>query len=218
MQESASKDFDVTSDIYSQVYGGGVSERSRTNRAVEETRGRILTYQGKIFPAYFHATCAGHTEDASLLWDIDIAPLKGTACGFCAGSPHFDWHMVLSLEEIKDVLAKTGRLKQSGISDAAIMSRDGSGRVATLRFVTDKGDNIDISGKDFRNMIGPNIIRSTNFKLEVVERDAIFTGSGWGHGVGLCQWGAYFMAKQGWPVERILRHYYPGSELSGINN
>jgi stage II sporulation protein D len=63
--------------------------------------------------------------------------------------------------------------------------------------------------KDLRNILGPNIIRSTNFNLRIVDRDAVFEGFGWGHGVGLCQWGAYFMAKRGYNYKRILEYYYP---------
>ena len=217
MQENASKDYDVTSDIYSQVYGGRISERSRTNRAVKQSKGYILTYQGKVFPAYYHAACAGNTEDASRLWDIDIPPLKGVTCNFCNDAPHFKWHTVLSFLEIKDALVKAGHSGCGNIKEIYIMGQDKSGRVERLSMITDK-DNIDISAKDFRNIIGPNVIRSTNFTLNVVNSDVIFEGFGWGHGVGLCQWGAYFMAKKGYTAEQILKHYYPGCEISSNNN
>ncbi|MDD5155817.1 MAG: SpoIID/LytB domain-containing protein [Candidatus Omnitrophica bacterium] len=105
MQENKSRDFDVTCDIYSQVYGGKTSERFRTNEAVDDTRGQILTYEGKIIPAYFHATCGGHTQDASLLWNVNIAPLKGVICVFCKDSPHFRWHDTLPLAEIEKKLS-----------------------------------------------------------------------------------------------------------------
>ena len=210
-EEKASFDYDVTSDIYSQVYGGRISERYRTNMAVDETRGMILTYQDKIFPAYYHATCGGYTEDASLLWNIDIPPLKGVACAFCKDSPHFRWHYVLSLDEIQKKLTESRKLIGK-IKDIVILSLDKSGRVVELKILTDNKD-FNIAAKDFRNIIGPNIIRSTNLGLKIIDGDAVFEGFGWGHGVGLCQWGAYFMAKQGYTVEQILKYYYPGSEL-----
>ncbi len=215
-QEHRGKDYDVTSDIYSQVYGGRTSERARKNKVVEETRGRLLTYKGRVFPAYFHATCAGHTEDAALLWNTDIAPLKGVVCNFCKESPHFSWHYVLSFLEIKDKLIKAG-YKISDIKDIVILGRNNSGRITGLKIIATNKD-FEISAKDFRNIIGPNIIRSTNFNLNIVEHDAVFEGLGWGHGVGLCQWGAYFMAKQGFNASQILKYYYPGSELSLINH
>lgn len=214
MEENRQKDFDLTSDIYSQVYGGKTSERYRTNTAVEQTRGGILTYQGKVFPAYFHATCAGHTEDASVLWNINIPPLKGVACGFCQDSPHFSWHVVLSQSEVAEKLNKAG-YKINNIKEINIAGRDNSGRIASLKIVTAK-KNISIPAKDFRNIIGPNIIRSTNFQVSVVTEDIVFEGLGWGHGVGLCQWGAYFMDKKGYNYKYILKYYYPGSDVETL--
>jgi len=209
MQENRSKDYDVTADIYSQVYGGRTSERHRTNEAVEATRGEVLTFEGDIFPAYYHATCAGHTEDASLLWNIDIPPLKGVVCNYCKNSPHFKWHTVLSTQEVGDALAKS-EYKIKAIKDILIDGKDKSGRIINLKLVSDE-KNIKVPAKDFRNIIGPNILKSTNFKVKVEEDDVVFEGFGWGHGVGLCQWGAYFMAKEGNTYQQILEYYYPGS-------
>jgi stage II sporulation protein D len=214
IEVNKSKDFDVTSDIYSQVYGGRTSQRYRTNRAVEETYGLTLTYQDKIIPAYFHATCGGRTEDASLLWNIDMPPLKGVFCGFCKESVHFNWHYVLALEEIEGKLTKQG-YKVDNIKDIEILGRDASRRIIDLKIVSAKRD-LKISAKDFRNIIGPNIIRSTNFSVDIIKKDAVFEGFGWGHGVGLCQWGAYFMAKQGYTTSEILEYYYPGTDVKII--
>jgi len=213
-QQSKNKDYDVTSDIYSQVYGGRTSERDRTNKAVDMTKGQILVYREKVFPAYFHATCGGHTEDASLLWDIDIAPLKGVKCGFCKESPHSSWHYVLTKTEIKNKLSGT-KYKISSISDVVISGRDKSGRVTNLRILA-SGKDVVIPAKDFRHIIGPNIIRSTNFSVRSIKNDVIFEGIGWGHGVGMCQWGAYFMAKNGDTYDKILGYYYSGSQISSI--
>ncbi len=107
IEESVGKDYDLTSDIYSQVYGGKAAERFRINKAVDETRGLVLTYKGKVIPAFYHATCAGHTEDASVLWNIDIASLKGVVCNFCKDSPHFSWHYVAARDELKEKLANS---------------------------------------------------------------------------------------------------------------
>jgi stage II sporulation protein D len=216
MQENSKKDFDLTSDVYSQVYSGRAAERYRINKAVDETKGLVLTYQGKIFPAFYHATCAGYTEDAALLWNINIPPLKGVSCNFCQDSPHFKWHNVLSQEEVKDVLVKGG-LRIESIKDILIIGRDKSGRITDLKIVNDKKD-MKISAKDFRNTLGPNLIKSTNFQVRVIDHDIVFEGFGWGHGVGLCQWGAYFMAKQGYTYKQILEYYYPGAQVSLITN
>lgn len=210
--ERKDKDYDVTSDIYSQLYGGRTSERYRTNRAVEETSGRILVYQDKVFPAFFHAVCAGHTEDASRIWNIKIEPLKGVACEFCKGAPHFNWHYVLSLAEIQKKLNGAG-FKVGNINNISIRSRNSSGRINELE-LSSVDNKLILSAKDFRGAIGPNLIRSTNFDIKLIGKEVVFEGVGWGHGVGLCQWGAYFMAKNGYKYDKILEYYYPQAKLS----
>jgi stage II sporulation protein D len=212
IQESSAQDFDLTADIYSQVYGGKTSERYRTNQAVKETEGLVLTYKAKVFPAYFHATCGGHTEDAARLWNINIAPLKGVACAFCKDSPHFNWHYVASRQEIRDKLSAAGH-KLKDIQDMQILGTDNSGRITDLKIIgADK--EVKIPAKDFRSIVGPNVIRSTNFGVSLVENDIVFEGLDWGHGAGLCQWGTYFMAKQGRDYAAILRYYYPAAEIA----
>jgi stage II sporulation protein D len=214
MQENKLRDFDLTSDTYSQVYGGSTSERERTNKAVDLTLGKIIMYRGEVIPAYFHATCGGHTEDASMLWNINLAPLKGVVCDFCKDSPHFNWHYVLTLKEIEQSLSAAG-VKIKNLKDIAILGKDNSGRITDLNLVSPEKE-LKISAKDFRNIIGPNIIRSTNFTINIVKNDVVFEGFGWGHGVGLCQWGAYFMAKQGYTIEQILQYYYPGTDVKAL--
>jgi stage II sporulation protein D len=216
MQANKSRDYDVTADIYSQVYGGRTSERFRTNKAVDDTRGQIITYQGKLIPAYFHATCGGHTEDASLLWDVALPPLKGVACNFCYDSPHFKWHAVIPLDEIEDALTKAGHTIR-GIRRIAIAGTDASGRITDINIISDN-KTIKIPGKDFRSILGGNDIRSTDFQVTIADSDAVFEGSGWGHGVGLCQWGAYFMAKQGATSKEIIQYYYPGVEITATGS
>lgn len=215
-EQMGSKDFDLTSDVYSQVYGGKTSERYRINTAVQATSGLILKYKGKILPAFFHAACAGHTEDAAVLWNVNIEPLKGVACNYCQESPHHNWHYVLALGDLKAKLEKNGH-KVSDIKNIAVSERNVSGRAENIK-ISHANKDLKISTKDFRNIVGPNFIRSTNFNVALFADDIVFEGLGWGHGVGLCQWGAYFMAKQGFSYQDILKFYYPGSVISSLNN
>lgn len=210
-QFTKNKDFDLTADVYSQVYGGKTSERWRTNRAVDLTRAKILTFQGNLFPTYYHATCGGKTEDAAQLWKIDLVPLKGVACNFCAHSPHFKWQAQLPLQEMKEKLLKKGFIVED-IAEIEITGSSPSGRIASLG-IKGKGTSIAITAKDFRQALGPNIIRSANFTAKITSGTVYFDGFGWGHGVGLCQWGAYQMAKNGYTYMQILKYYFPGSEL-----
>jgi stage II sporulation protein D len=211
MKENTTQDYDLTNDVYSQVYGGSVSERQRTNRAVDLTAGKILIYGGAVMPAFFHATCGGRTEDASRLWNVNIPPLKGAPCDFCREAPHFRWHEVMFTGELRQRLVNSGK-SLGVIKDIRILGRDESGRITELQVVSSNGSPV-MSAKDFRNIVGPNSVRSVNFTVSIVGTDAVFEGLGWGHGVGLCQWGAYFMSKQGYSADKILQYYYPGSDV-----
>ncbi|MFZ5801146.1 MAG: SpoIID/LytB domain-containing protein, partial [Candidatus Omnitrophota bacterium] len=214
MQISAAKDFDVTSDIYSQVYGGKASETYRTSVAVNRTRGEVLTYKGRIFPAFFHATCGGHTEDASVLWNINIPPLKGVECKFCVHSPHLKWHKEISLAEAEDKLIANG-FAIGGLENIEVTERDASGRALKLKLVA-AGDKLEISGKDFRQIFDPHFIRSTNFQIKNSDGKLYIQGIGWGHGVGMCQWGAYAQSLQGRKYDEILKYYYPGAVVKNL--
>ena len=211
-QVSRAAEFDVKSGTSSQVYGGTAKERFRTNRAVDETRGQVLTYQGKLFPAYFHATCAGMTAAAKELWKIDLPPLAGgVKCGYCRLSPHYSWETTIPLSEIEEKMSKYGR-PAGQILKIEIISLTPSGRVGSLR-IMGTSQEVAIAAKDFRVWIGGDRIRSTHFTV-VISDDAVeFRGKGWGHGVGLCQWGTFGQALFGRPYDKILEFYYPGSKI-----
>ncbi len=212
--ESLGHDYDMTSDIYSQVYGGKTSERYKTSKAVRETKGKILIYKDKVLPAYFHATCGGETEDASLLWNVDMPPLKGRPCPYCQRSPHFKWSATISLRDIEAGLTKGGS-KIKDIQDIKILAKDRSGRVSEVNVVGTLG-NETISANRFRLAVGPNILRSANFDVVIKGNSAVFSGKGWGHGVGMCQWGAYYMSKKGFSCDDILQFYYPGAVIADM--
>ena len=102
VQTSKAQLYDLKSGTGSQMYGGSTTERYRAKRAVDHTRGKVLTSQGKIFPAYFHATCAGRTAAAKELWDIDVPALAGgTLCSYCRISPHYYWRAAVPFSEIE---------------------------------------------------------------------------------------------------------------------
>ncbi|HQP91671.1 MAG TPA: SpoIID/LytB domain-containing protein [Candidatus Omnitrophota bacterium] len=208
-----SKHYDVMADTSSQVYGGYFSEMTKTNLGVSLTEGEVLLYKNKLFPAYFHATCAGTTENASELSKINLEPLRGgRQCGFCATSPHYSWKAEMSLQDIREKLA--GRCAFEGeLADISVVERNPSGRARTIELKDDFNETCDISAKDFRFLMGPDIFRSTNFTITVEADKVIFSGKGWGHGVGLCQWGALGMAKQGFSYKEILEFYYPGAKI-----
>lgn len=210
------QDYDLTNDIYSQVYSGATSERWSTTRAVKLTMGKVLTYKGDIFPTYYHATCGGKTEDAANLWNMDIEPLKGSVCGFCKESPHYKWTKNIPLSEIGKKLSENG-YKIEKIRAVEVLSRNNSGRIDKLEIKDDSGVSCILTGKDFRRMMGPNDVRSINFEPAIDNDKLMLSGIGWGHGVGMCQWGANGMSEHGKNVEEILKIYYPGAEITTID-
>lgn len=207
------KDYDVTADTSSQVYGGYLSEKHKTNRAVNFTAGEILEYKDRVFPAYFHATCGGNTEDVVELWKIDTVPLRGgSACSFCSDSPHYYWRMVLDLKNIRKKLGRRYVLEEP-LQNIGVCERTTTGRVRSLELKDASGKSQVISSKDFRSLLGADVVRSTNFSIALEQDHVVLSGKGWGHGVGLCQWGALGMSKKGYTYRQILEFYYPGADL-----
>jgi stage II sporulation protein D len=210
------QDYDLTNDIYSQVYSGAASERWATTKAVELTAGKVLTYNQDIFPTYYHATCGGHTEDASNLWNINLGCMKGVECGYCKESPHYKWTKQILLKELEKKLNESG-YKLGSIKSVKVLSKNDSGRVDKLQVQDDAGVSCVMTAKDFRQMIGPNDLRSTNFEPSIIGDKLIIKGIGWGHGVGMCQWGAKGQSDKRRKCEEILQFYYPGTQIMTID-
>jgi stage II sporulation protein D len=204
--------YDLKSGTSSQVYGGSTTERYRTKKAVDRTRGKVLAYAGKIFPAYFHATCAGRTAGANELWNIDVPPLRGSvACSYCRISPHYYWRASVPFSTIEQKLKDNGRSVGQLLSVEAI-SRTPSFRIGRLKFTGNAGEAI-VAAKDFRVWVGGDKLKSTSFTVESRDDTALFKGKGWGHGVGLCQWGTLGQALVGRQAGTILKMYYPDAEI-----
>ena len=185
--------------------------------AVNVTKGKILVYKGDLVPAYYHATCAGSTEDASNLWKVDMPPLKGgVMCDYCTRSPHYKWRKEIPLWTLEENLNKNG-YKLARIASVEILSRNRSGRVDKMEIKDEAGASVVLTGKDFRQIVGPNELRSTKIEVSIKCGSLIIDGHGWGHGVGMCQWGAFGMAEKGKKAGEILAYYYPGSEITTID-
>ncbi len=212
--QRTSYDFDVTGDVSSQVYGGRSAERRRTNQAVDATRGQILAYQGQIFPAFFHAACGGHTEAARALWAIDLPPLAGRPCPFDQHSPYATWTGRVSLDHLAQQLRTEG-VHVGRLERVEATAWTSSGRLQRVRLVGSQ-DSHTMSAKDFRMLVGVNVMKSTLVSLAVQEGELILSGRGWGHGVGLCQWGAFGMAQAGYAAADIVQYYYPGAEIRSL--
>lgn len=205
--------FYLTSDVKSQVYGGKTSENARTTEAVDATRGQILTYRGMIFQAYFHSACGGKTTRADSVWNVvPLATLMGVQCGFCQGSKYDTWTAEFSVEEIRKKLVERG-LRIGPISNVEVLERDHSGRIKQVAIHHSLGV-YKMNAGDFRVAIGADKMRSTLAMFQISSGTLQVSGKGWGHGVGLCQWGSKGMAEKGFSYENILRFYYPGSQIT----
>ncbi|MDD5614429.1 MAG: SpoIID/LytB domain-containing protein, partial [Candidatus Omnitrophica bacterium] len=208
------KDYDLRSDALSQVYGGRLGERWRINRAVSATKGMVLTYNGKVLPAFYHSTCGGNTDNAKHIWNINIEPLKGVSCNFCRNSRHYRWHKSVDIADFNNIFSRSG-YSWSSIETVYVKENFNNGYTKEIGVLADNQEHI-FSGKDFRNILGASIIRSRRFDIDKSGNLINITGYGWGHGIGLCQWGSYGMARRGYKYNQILSHYYPKSELKKI--
>jgi len=203
--------YDLKASTDSQVYSGIASEDPKTNLAVETTKGQVLITAGGYLPALYHACCGGHTEDAQYVF-YDHPALIGVPCEFCKDSPHFEWLNEISSIQLRNLFLK--QLYRMGtIHSISILDQNPKGRVETLLITHSLGKDI-INGKQLRALIGNNIIRSTKFNITQDEDgNFVFKGLGWGHGVGLCQWGAKAMSEQGANYKDIVNHYYPMASI-----
>lgn len=208
--------YDVVSDVKSQVYEGKRLEHPATDKAIEQTRGQILVTGEKIFPAYFHSTCGGATTRADLAWDVEQNPsLMGVQCGFCEQSKHYRWKETFTTADIESRLKRKG-VKIGKIKNITRDDIDASGRARS--FVFDDGkQKVKIHSNDFRLWMDPFRFKSTFItSIDKNGKNFLFSGKGWGHGVGLCQYGMKRLAELGYSTKEILQYYYPKSEIKAI--
>ncbi|MDF0676807.1 MAG: SpoIID/LytB domain-containing protein [Nitrospira sp.] len=208
---SSTRDYDVVAGIQDQVYRGRQGIDARVVEAVESTRGLVVTYQGAPIYAAFSSTAAGITEDAMTVWSKDLPYLKGVECPFDIESPYYQWKASLKLDTLEKNLRRQGYAVGT-ISAITPLSYSRAGRVATLQIVHSSGE-LTIRGEDLRKAVGYTVVPSTQFTIESVGEEVVFSGYGAGHAVGLCQWGAKELADLGYSFSSILRYYYPGTEL-----
>lgn len=206
--------FDLSVDERSQVYAGLDAHDERASRAVRATDAEALHYQGELLRAFFHSCCGGATTSSSQVWGGDPAqrPDRGVRDRWCHASPHTSWTAYLPFDRILDALNRNGKTatRLKGIGRG---KEDSTGRLRTLKFFTDGGDFV-VRANDFRRWTGSGDLKSTRITRITRRRSGYaFAGKGFGHGAGLCQWGAKAMAEKGKTYRQILEHYFPGAEL-----
>lgn len=209
--KSGERAYDVSATTMSQVYGGFDAETASAVRAVDETKGRVLYHAGKPILAYFHSNSGGATEDAKNVWTTDIPYLKGVRDEYSAGAPGNRWTVSLARGDLAKALAGGG-VPADEIRDLVPVDVSPSGRVVKLKVVHDRGETV-LRANDFRLRVNPHLLKSTFFELAQEGNGFRFDGKGFGHGVGLSQWGAYEMARRGFSCQDILKHYYQKAEV-----
>ncbi|HEX4682430.1 MAG TPA: SpoIID/LytB domain-containing protein [Gemmatimonadaceae bacterium] len=232
----SSRYYDITAGTLDQVYGGAAAESPVGSEAVESTRALVLKYAGRVVNAPYHSTCGGATAAASELWRSNDEPylqsvsdqIPGTSRYYCDIAPRFHWTRTLEAATLNAALARylatyskvpNGRV---GVArDVFVGGHTASGRVATTTISTDRGSFV-VRGNDIRYVLrapGGETLNSTHFLLETVAAAdgslarLIIHGNGYGHGVGMCQWGAIGRARAGQDFRTILGTYYPGTTV-----
>lgn len=233
--------FDVCADDHCQRYQGlTMAVGDTVRKAVDQTWGLVLTSEGKICDARFSKCCGGRMELFSTCWeDKDypyLQPLPDTADCVEGGDVFCDtkdekilsqvlndydletrdfyrWRTEYSRAEVSDLVRRRSGMDFGTIRDLVPVERGPSGRLKRLKVVGDK--KTMIIGKELiiRRWLSDSHLKSSAFEVHWDGDHLTLDGSGWGHGVGLCQIGAAVMAAKGYSFDRILLHYYPGSTL-----
>ncbi len=196
--------YHIASSVIDQVYKGN-NRDARVEYAVEETKGEILTFDNRPIEAFFHSTCGGKTENPEEVFGKSYPYLKSVESP-CDLSPYSEWERNIQLTEIEKAL------NLPGINELSTKSYTSTGRVKEIEIITDSG-HTTINSTDLRKLLGWKNLPSTNFRISRVGDSLIFKGKGYGHGVGLCQWGALQMARDGKNYKEILSFYYPGTVI-----
>lgn len=225
--------FDVCADDHCQRYQG-ITRQSNPNvvKAIEATRGQVLTYEGRICDARFSKCCGGMTEVFETCWENIRHPyLVAKPDPYCntkdkrvlsqvlnnydqETTDFYEWTVSYTADELSALIRRKSGIDFGRILDLVPQSRGASGRIIVLKIV---GENCTVEvGKELeiRKWLSESHLYSSAFDVEKTEDGFVLKGKGWGHGVGLCQIGAAVMGDQGIPYKDILSFYYPHTELT----
>jgi stage II sporulation protein D len=188
-------------------------------RAVAETAGQVLVdRQNQLIDAYFHAACGGMTANIASLWGV---PAPSYLCGvrddYCAAMPHHSWTQSMPTSKLCVALHEDARTDVGRRLDNIIVTkRDATGRAELVSIQGER--RREVSGWDFKIVVGRKLgwsfLKSSRFEVARHGTDFVFRGSGFGHGLGLCQEGAHVMGHRGAAYQQILSHYFPGTSMN----
>ena len=210
---NANSAYHLTSSVLHQLYRGISHANGNTRKAVRETRGEILTWNGLPIMAVYHSCCGGSTESSANVWGTYKPYLEGVFCGMCTNFDGYFWKVVIPRGTFFKQLCKEGFSVCNDIESSVNLTRSSSNRVIKVA-LNGRSKPTVITGNEFRSVFGFSKIRSTGFIIKETEDGYMqLLGTGNGHGVGLCQWGARACAQSGQTYYQILQHYYPGTQI-----
>jgi stage II sporulation protein D len=232
--------YDLVADVTDQAYAGFESEVALATQQVELTRGLVIKYRGRIIEAVYSSSCGGTTADAAEVWPFGGQPylksvsdsMPGGGGAYCQISPRFTWstsltgaNLVAGLDTyLRNYVAVNGRV--TWVDSVTAKSRSVSGRISAVTVKSNTG-TYEVTGDRIRFVFratGGEILRSTLFNFSVVHESGAgivsfeARGRGYGHGVGMCQWGAIGRARQGQNFREILSTYFPGTVIEPAGN
>lgn len=223
---SEDQSYDLVANL-SQAYFGKDELSKNVVLAIEITRGQVLECKGKPIPAYFHASCGGHTETEASVWKTTpsknggASSSDGVACPYCAQSTENRWSLVIGAVSLQRAFKQAG-YKVGANPSLAVVEKSPGGHAQRIVIGSAEGEVL-LDAESFRAVLGYSRLKSTLFEVrqnrspDATKGDMfIFEGNGFGHGVGLCQFGAEQMARKGISCERILTYYYPNCRMTSL--
>lgn len=208
------KPWDLLASRLSQVYKGVRAGDARIRDAVESTHGQVLLYDGNPILSYFHAHSGGMLEDDAAVWNGDLPFYTARNDAASQEAKDLQWEVTVSYADLAAALEREG-YKVGRIRRVYPLSHTSSGRLETIGLGTDHGEE-RVQATVFRRVIGTARMKSTLCELESNVGHVVITGQGFGHGVGMSQWGAQGLAADGVSYDEILSFYYPGVALEKL--
>jgi stage II sporulation protein D len=223
MRERSRQLFHVESTILDQVFkhiGRGPDKSpliAKAKEAVRQTQGLVLkAAPQKVLKAFYHSDCGGKTTNARAVWGFGSR--EGSRIdSSCPSNPHAHWAFQISRSELSARLAHflgDGDLGQ--LQSLEALRPGPRERAERIRLIWDSGEIRTVSANELRSAVGFEQLRSALFEIESQEGEFLFKGRGFGHGVGLCQWGARSLGTRGKSYREILAHYYPQARLENL--
>lgn len=212
--------YDIESTVSDQAFSPDKPMNPVVPKAVRETEGQVLVCEGKVIEANYHSCCGGRTAFASEVWnaeDRDFPYIKSVKDGYCKGTPKFAWQDTIAASEIALRLLDTGL----AVNDVVITKKGPSYRAVALKISAQTCDTTLFKDR-IRFGLADHALPSTKFDLKCQRDDrghvdtVIIRGFGYGHGVGMCQWGAIGMARAGRSYQKILRQYYQNVRIEKL--